>query len=110
MLLAIVLTLAPWHGPSLPTASANAAKYKLTVHGAPNQSVNLRASGLPEGWVASFCTQRICSPFLYTMQLDNRGSGVIEFQAIRTDENATRQVHVVVSAPTARPLRLDIRR
>ena len=110
MLLAIVLTLAPWHGPSLPTASAAAAKYKLTVRGAPNQSVHLRASGLPEGWVASFCTQRICSPFLYTMQLDKRGSGVIEFQAIRTDENATRHVHVVVSAPTARPLRLDIRR
>jgi hypothetical protein len=70
--------------------------------------VNLSASGLPEGWVASFCTQKLCSPFHYTLQLDNRGIGVIEFQAIRIDDSAPKHVHVQVSADGAVPKRLDI--
>lgn len=97
----VTLLLSPWHGPSLPTASAAAAKYRLAVHGAPRSSVDLRATGLPAGWVASFCTPTLCSPFRYTMHLDARGEGTIEFQAIRTDDAAPRRVRVTVSAPGA---------
>lgn len=98
-LAAITLLLSPWHGPSLPTASAAAAKYRLAVHGAPRSNVDLHATGLPSGWVASFCTANLCSPFRYTMHLNARGEGVIEFQAIRTDDSAPRRVHVTISAP-----------
>lgn len=95
----VTLLLSPWHGPSLPTASGDAIKYKLTVHGTPRQQVALRATGLPSGWVASFCTRDLCSPFDYTMQLDARGTGTIEFQAIRTDPTAPCRTKVAVSGP-----------
>lgn len=99
MLLAIVtLALGPWTGPSLPTTTPAAAKYKLTVFGPADRNVDLRAQGLPKGWVASFCTDKACAPFSYTLQLDSRGKGVIEFQALRTDDSAPRRVHITLSA------------
>lgn len=104
----VTLLLAPWKGPSLPTASADAAKYRLTVRGMPNASVDLRASGLPSGWVASFCTREICSPFRYTMHLNSGGEGAIEFQAIRTDDSAPRRVRVTISAPGASSRSLSV--
>lgn len=109
MLLAtVILTLAPWHGPSFRTASRAAAKYKLTVRGSAKSNVTLRASGLPAGWVASFCTPTFCAPFSYTLQLDRGGSGVIEFQAIRTDDAAPRHVRVTVTAPDANPVSIAL--
>jgi hypothetical protein len=108
LLLALVtLVLAPWHGASLPTATPHAVAYKLTVHGTAGQHVALRAGGLPSGWVASFCTPELCSPFEYDMVLNDRGAGIIEFQAIRTDDSAPRHVKVTVTAPGAKPL--DVR-
>lgn len=104
MLAAITLALAPWHGTSLPTATPSAAKYKLTVRGAANQPVQLHADGLPQGWVASFCTPTFCSPFRYTMTLDSRGTGWIEFQAIRTDDSAPKHVRVTVAANGAKSI------
>ena len=104
----ITLLLSPWKGPSLPTASASAAKYKLVVFGEQHQSVPLMASGLPRGWVASFCTPRFCSPFRYSVQLDSRGRSTIEFQVIRLDDHAVHRAHVVVSAPGIRPAALDV--
>jgi hypothetical protein len=100
----ITLVLAPWHGPSLPTATPGAVKYKLTVRGTPAQRIDLSASGLPSGWVASFCTPTLCSPFRYSMQLDGRGTGFIEFQAIRTDHSAPKHIRIMVTASGAKPL------
>lgn len=108
LIAAVVLILAPWHGPSLPTASADAIKYKLTARGTPGTSLDLRATGLPDGWVASFCTPHICSPFHYTMQLDRTGNGTIEFQAIRVNERAPTHVTVTVSAPNANAVTANI--
>jgi len=103
MLLTVLLTLAPWSGPLPAAASPDAVKYKLAVHGHPKQNVRLRATGLPRGWIAAFCTRDVCSPFQYAMQLDARGSGVVEFQAVRTDEGAPRRVRVtIVSGDGAR--------
>ncbi len=104
----VTLMLRPWHGPSLPTAAPAAAKYKLTIHGPAEQQVQLRAEGLPQGWVASFCTRTICSPFRYSMELDDRGIGVIEFQAIRTGDTAPQHVEVTIDASGAKPLQLKI--
>jgi hypothetical protein len=108
ILAAVTLALAPWHGPSLPTASAGAAKYKLTVRGAANQSVPLLAAGLPSGWVGSFCTSTLCSPFRYTMTLDARGTGWIEFQAIRTEDSAPKHVRLTITTPGAHPINVAI--
>lgn len=107
-LAAITLALTPWHGPSLPTASPAAAKYKLTVHGPARQRVDLHAGGLPSGWVASFCTPTYCSPFEYRVQLDDHGVAVIEFQAIRTDEAAPKHATVTITAPDAKPTELHV--
>ncbi|HKU66383.1 MAG TPA: hypothetical protein VJP85_01260 [Candidatus Baltobacteraceae bacterium] len=105
----ITLMLAPWRGPSLPTISpAAAAKYKLTVHGPPEHAVRLHANGLPHGWVAAFCTGTLCSPFRYTMELNDRGIGVVEFQAIRTDENAPKHVEMTVTADGAKSLEVRV--
>src|SRR5579864_2191286 len=98
ILLAVLLTLAPWKGPLPAAATADAVKYKLTVHGRPGQVVRLSASGLPRGWIAAFCTRDVCSPFRYTMQLNARGGGFVEFQAVRTQDAAPRLVRVTVSS------------
>jgi hypothetical protein len=99
MLLALVtLALGPWTGPSLPTATPAAAKYKVTLRGPADQTVALRADGVPKGWIASFCTDKACAPFRYTLQLDDRGTAVIEFQAIRTDDSAPARARITLNA------------
>ncbi len=99
MLLALVtLALGPWTGPSPRTATPAAAKYKLTLTGPAGKAVALSADGLPRGWIASFCTNTACAPFHYTLQLNDRGKGVIEFQALRTDDSAPSHVHITLSA------------
>jgi hypothetical protein len=97
MIVALVtLLLTPWTGPSLAAAPADGAKYRLAVHGFPSQRTELRVSGLPAGWVASFCTRTVCSPMRYTMYLNSHGAGVIEFQAIRLDPTARRHVRLTI--------------
>jgi hypothetical protein len=83
-------------------------KYKLTVRGPAEHRVQLRVTGLPEGWVGSFCTSKICSPFQYNLSLDDRGTGVIEFQAIRTDGSAPAHVRAIITTNGAQPVRLNI--
>ncbi|HEY9180074.1 MAG TPA: hypothetical protein VIO32_05105 [Candidatus Baltobacteraceae bacterium] len=104
----ITLALAPWRGPSLPTTDPAAAKYKLTVRGPSEALLHLRADGLPRGWVASFCTQNLCSPFRYDMHLNERGTGVIEFQAVRTDDGAPQHVRVTILTDGASPVHIAL--
>lgn len=111
MILALVtLLLTPWHGPSLPTATPAAAKYRLEVRGPAGGRVLLHAGGLPSGWVASFCTQDLCSPFSYRMQLDGRGEGQVEFQAVRTGDTAPESARVTITADGAKPISVRVRR
>lgn len=107
-LLALILTLSPWKGPEPAASVPGAVHYVLNVRGAAHEQVDLRASGLPSGWIASFCTNDLCSPMRYSMQLDGKGAGSIEFQAIRIDESAAKHVSVTVSAAHARPVTVRV--
>lgn len=104
----VTLLLSPWTGPSLPAATAAAAKYKITLSGAPQQNVELRAAGLPKGWIASFCTDKACAPFRYTLQLGSNGKGVIELAAIRTDDAAPARVRFTITADGADARTVDV--
>lgn len=106
--LATMLSLSPWTGKVLPTANPDAYQYRLTVRGMPNGSVDLEASGLARGWIASFCTDRICSPFRVTLPLSSSGEGRIEFQVIRDDDSAPRKTHVVVRTADGALATLDV--
>ena len=79
------LALAPWTGPELPGSSPGTAKYRLVIAGRPNTEVNLSATGLPKGWIASFCNDRFCAPFHLTTTLSAAGLRVIEFQLVPPD-------------------------
>jgi hypothetical protein len=76
------VSLAPWTGADLPGSLPGTIKYRLAVSGAPNANVDLATKGLPKGWVASFCTDRLCAPFKVSVVLPVSGVKVIEFQLI----------------------------
>ena len=82
------LTVGPWSGASLPTATAAAVKYRLRVDGAPNAKLVLRAEGLAKGWLAAFCTQHFCSPMRLDVALPANGEAVYQFELIREDPGA----------------------
>lgn len=79
------LSFAPWTGPQLPGSSPDTAKYRLVVTGKPEQSIRLHAVDLPKGWIASFCTDRICAPLQVATTLPDSGVKVIEFQVVPPD-------------------------
>lgn len=76
------LSLAPWTGPDLPGSIPDTAKYRLVVAGSAGRSVALRASEVPHGWIASFCSDRVCAPFKTTVAIPASGVKVIEFQLV----------------------------
>jgi thiol-disulfide isomerase/thioredoxin len=88
------LSLAPWTGPDLPGSVSSTYKYRLVVAGVPGKIVTLNASGLPNRWVASFCSDRQCAPFRTTVALPASGVKVIEFQVIPQSRAAAPTVRV----------------
>ncbi len=86
----VTVLLSPWKGPSLPTTPTGAyeTSWAMTVHGAPRARVGLRVDGMPPGWVASFCTPRLCAPFHTIATLDGKGIAHYQFSVIRTDPKA----------------------
>ncbi|GAC1551567.1 MAG: hypothetical protein NVS3B16_26280 [Vulcanimicrobiaceae bacterium] len=83
-----LVSLAPWTGPDLPGSIPNTTKYRLVVAGIAGRSVALRSADVPKGWVASFCTDRVCAPFKTTVSLPASGVKVIEFQLVPPDAKA----------------------
>jgi len=77
-----LVSIVPWTGPDLPGSIPNTPKYRLVVAGVAGHVVALRASGVPRGWVASFCTDRVCAPSKTTVALPAAGVKVIEFQLV----------------------------
>ncbi|HEV2737725.1 MAG TPA: redoxin domain-containing protein [Candidatus Elarobacter sp.] len=80
------LSLAPWTGADLPGSIDSTFKYRLVVTGAPGAKVALAASGLPQRWIGSFCTDRVCAPFRTSVVMPPDGVKVVEFQVVPTTE------------------------
>ena len=83
------LTLVPWTGPALPGSVPHTIKYRLTVAGAAGRMVALQTAGVPSGWIASFCTDKICSPSRVSVGIPPSGVKVIEFQLVPPNARAT---------------------
>ncbi len=96
----VTVLLSPWKGPSLPTAPTGnyQTSYAMSVRGAPNARIALRADGVAAGWVAAFCTPRLCSPFHATTTLDGKGRARYEFSLIRTDPKAAAHTRATIRA------------
>lgn len=99
IILALVsVLLSPWKGPSLPTAPTGnyETSFAMNVRGVPHGRVALRADGVAKGWVASFCTPRLCSPFRSVVMLDAKGTARLEFSLIRTDPKAVAHTRALI--------------
>ncbi len=85
------LTIQPWTGSDYQVTTAAAAKYRLEVSGRPNASVHLRALRVASGWLAAFCTTRLCSPQRIDVDLPRSGQTVVQFELIRESDDAPKQ-------------------
>lgn len=105
------LSLVGWTGPDLPGSLASTLKYRLAVTGTAGTRVTLKASGLPHRWIASFCTDRVCAPFMTSVVMPANRVKIIEFQVIPNVEHpraqslavridATASGHVVATTQT----------
>lgn len=92
------VTLAPWTGADLPGSVPGTIKYRLTVSGKSGKLVHLRATGMARGWIASFCSDRVCSPMQLALHIPPSGVKIIEFQMIHNDNNAPKKTPVQVQA------------
>ena len=95
--LAVTLALGPYAGQPLPGSVAGTTKFSLRIDGAPRATVALHTVGLPRGWVATFCTKVVCSPFRVSLTLPASGEQVIELQLIHNDPRTPAPRRVVVS-------------
>ncbi len=83
-----VVSIAPWSGPDLPGSVASTLKYRLIVAAAPNANVTLRAVGLRPDWIASFCTDGLCSPQSVSFAAPPSGVKTYEFQLVPPQSGA----------------------
>lgn len=97
------VSLTKWTGPDLPGSVASTLKYRLVVVSPPSQHVTLAASGLKAGWVASFCSDRLCSPNRVTFDAPSTGVKTYEFQLIPPTPGATAG-KIFVTAQGERPV------
>ncbi|MBC5821139.1 MAG: hypothetical protein GIX01_04030 [Candidatus Eremiobacteraeota bacterium] len=79
------LSLGPWTGPQLPGSIPETLKYRLTVGGRPGETVELRAADVPKGWVATFCTEHLCTPNHSRLTLPASRVKIVEFQLVPPD-------------------------
>ncbi len=97
-LLGLIVTLAPYHGPALIGSVPGTAKFSVAVRGSSGEAVHLAAVDVPKGYVASFCTDRVCAPFHVTLSLPASGVQEIELQYIQNDAVSSNPQIVRVAA------------
>ena len=92
------VSLAPWTGADLPGSISSTMKYRLVVAGRPGSTVQLAATGLSKGWLASFCSDKICAPMKRAATIPDSGVKIFEFQLISNDPHAPRHTRAQVNA------------
>jgi hypothetical protein len=85
------LSVEPWTGSDYQVTTSDAAKYRLEINGKPDSTVRLRALGVAQGWLAAFCTPRLCSPQRIDLALPHSGDAVVQFELIRESDGAPKQ-------------------
>ncbi len=76
------LSVAPWTGAVLPGSIPDTIKYRVIVAGTAGKTIALAASDVPKGWVASFCSDKICAPFHVSVEIPEGGVKIVEFQLV----------------------------
>jgi hypothetical protein len=79
------LTVSPWTGSNVPTATSAAIRYRLRVEGTPKATLVLHADDVAKGWLAAFCTPRVCSPMRVDVTLPQSGRAEYLFELIREE-------------------------
>lgn len=97
-LLALTMSLTPWTGANLPTATADAARYRLTISGKPGSVAHLRTRNVAEGWIAAFCNNRVCSPSQVTQAIPQSGRVVLQFELIRETETSPHKSGAIIES------------
>lgn len=92
------VSLAPWTGPDLPGSVSSTLKYRLVVSGIAGSAVKLHATNLAKGWIASFCSDKVCAPMQLALTLPASGVKVIEFQLIPNESGAPKHTNASVQA------------
>jgi len=85
------LAVEPWTGSDFQVTGGAAAKYRLEVNGKPNDSIRLSARGVAPGWLAAFCTPKLCSPQRVDVALPRSGQAVFQFELIRQTAGAPKR-------------------
>lgn len=98
-ILSCTLAGATCHG----SADPGVTSYAVRVDAPAGSIVRLSAVDVPRGWIASFCTPHVCSPFHVSLPV-NAGTGTIQLSYVRSDERARplRSLHVAARGPGGR--------
>lgn len=106
-LLAVVgLTISAWSGANYATADIAAVRYRLAVTGTPGASVHLRSDGVAQGWIAAFCTARLCSPERVDVVLPASGRAVYAFELFRESSSAPKHSGAIIRSADGASVRV----
>jgi cytochrome c biogenesis protein CcmG, thiol:disulfide interchange protein DsbE len=95
------VTLAKWNGANLPGSLGNASyRYRLVATAPAGTTVQLAVRGVQQGWIASFCQDRLCSPNHVTFTMPEDGVRSYEFQLVPPDA-AAKFAPVSVGSPSS---------
>lgn len=92
-----ILSCAVAAGTCHASADPGVTSYAVRVEAPAGSIVRLSALDVPRGWIASFCTPRVCSPFHVTLPVRN-GTGTIQISYVRSAAHAAALRSVRVEA------------